>query len=89
MLIPPWKTRIKGLKRFLFLSLMTYGHQGIHTVDVHHNYVTGFGTPHVRTKVEIHFIVYTLKHCPDTVTKLLCVYVDKQVCFTDGFLPTL
>jgi len=32
---------------------------------------------HVHTKIEIHFIIATLKHCPDSDK----IAIDKQVCF--------
>jgi len=52
--------------------------------------VTGFGkTDHVRTRIEILFIACYNSHTQALSAHSGTIDIDKKVCFTDGFLPTL
>jgi len=53
-------------------------------------YVTGFiKTVPVCTRIEIHFIAYNNSHTQALSRLSDTIAIDKKVCFTDGFLPTL
>jgi len=52
-------------------------------MHIHHKCDWIWEIIHVRIKIEIHFIIVTLKHCPDSVTKLL--YISRSAFYRQLF----